>query len=93
MKMQKKPHFGIRIFLEKENFFLELQDHGIPEQQNVNQQLLKMQMRQELIWLQQMMYIIPMQKMPSHMISCSASRPVRNWQIRIVCVMRAVSIM
>ena len=26
----------------KENFFLELQDHGIPEQQNVNQQLLKM---------------------------------------------------
>ena len=26
----------------KGNFFLELQDHGIPEQQNVNQQLLKM---------------------------------------------------
>ena len=26
----------------KRNFFLELQDHGIPEQQNVNQQLLKM---------------------------------------------------
>lgn len=26
----------------KGNFFLELQDHGIPEQQNINQQLLKM---------------------------------------------------
>ena len=26
----------------KGNFFLEMQDHGIPEQQNVNQQLLKM---------------------------------------------------
>ena len=26
----------------KENFFLEMQDHGIPEQQTVNQQLLKM---------------------------------------------------
>ena len=42
MKMQKRPHFGTRISLEKEIFFLELQDHGIPEQQNVNQQLLKM---------------------------------------------------
>ena len=30
----------------KENYFLELQDHGIPEQQNVNQHLL--QMSQEL---------------------------------------------
>ena len=30
-----------RIF-GKNNFFLELQDHGIPEQQNVNQQLLRM---------------------------------------------------
>ena len=26
----------------KENYFLELQDHGIPEQQNVNQHLLRM---------------------------------------------------
>ena len=77
----------------KGNFFLELQDHGIPEQQNVNQQLLKMHARPELSWLQQMTYIIPLKRMPSHMMSCSACRPVRNWQIRIVCVMRAVSIM
>ena len=77
----------------KGNFFLELQDHGIPEQQNVTSSFLRCTVRPELIWLQQMTYIIPLQRMPSHMMSCSACRPVRNWQIRIVCVMRAVSIM
>ncbi len=42
MKMPKKRLFVIRIFSGRGNFFLELQDHGIPEQQIVNQQLLKM---------------------------------------------------
>ena len=32
----------MRPVLEKEIFFLELQDHGIPEQAQVNQQLLRM---------------------------------------------------
>ena len=42
MKMQSG---GIKVsgyFREKENFFLELQDHGISEQQEVNRQLLRM---------------------------------------------------
>lgn len=77
----------------KGNFFLELQDHGIPEQQNVNQQLLKMHRETgiDLVATNDVHYTL--QRMPSHMMSCSACRPVRNWQIRIVCVMRAVSIM
>ena len=42
MRMQKKLLFDYQDIFGKGNFFLELQDHGIPEQQNVNQQLLKM---------------------------------------------------
>ncbi len=40
MKMQR-PH-SVSGYFWKRKFFLELQDHGIPEQQNVNQQLLRM---------------------------------------------------
>ena len=32
----------MKTALEKETFFLELQDHGIPEQQMVNPQLVRM---------------------------------------------------
>ena len=38
----KKAALHYEQIFGKGNFFLELQDHGIPEQQNVNQQLLKM---------------------------------------------------
>ena len=38
----KKAAIRYQDIFGKGNFFLELQDHGIPEQQNVNQQLLKM---------------------------------------------------
>ena len=38
----KKAALRYQDIFGKGNFFLELQDHGIPEQQNVNQQLLKM---------------------------------------------------
>ena len=37
----KKAALRYQDIFGKGNFFLELQDHGIPEQQNVNQQLLK----------------------------------------------------
>ena len=59
----------------KGNFFLELQDHGIPEQQNVNQQLLKYAAeRRESIWLSPMTYIIHWQRMQSLMIYFSVFR-------------------
>lgn len=38
----KKTALKYEKIFGKENFFLELQDHGIPEQKNVNQQLLRM---------------------------------------------------
>ena len=38
----KKAALRYQDIFGKGNFFLDLQDHGIPEQQNVNQQLLKM---------------------------------------------------
>ena len=38
----KKSALKYEAVFGKGNYFLELQDHGIPEQQNVNQQLLKM---------------------------------------------------
>ena len=38
----KKAALRYQDIFGRGNFFLELQDHGIPEQQNVNQQLLKM---------------------------------------------------
>ena len=41
--MRRRSGAGVpRIFSGKDNYFLELQDHGIPEQQTVNQQLLRM---------------------------------------------------
>ena len=74
----------------KGNFFLELQDHGIPEQQMVNPQLVR---RQALNWLRQTTYITPTRKMRRHTISCSVSRPERNCPMRTVCATRAASIM
>ena len=38
----KKAALRYQEIFGEGNFFLELQDHGIPEQQNVNQQLLRM---------------------------------------------------
>ncbi len=42
MRMQRQQHLRLQDIFGKGNFFLELQDHGIPEQQTVNQQLLRM---------------------------------------------------
>ena len=42
MTKQKKVACSYESIFGKGNFFLELQDHGIPEQRLVNQQLLRM---------------------------------------------------
>lgn len=39
---EEQQLLGMRKYLEKGIFFLELQDHGIPEQQTVNQALMRM---------------------------------------------------
>ena len=42
MKKQKRLPLKYQKCFGKDNYFLELQDHGIPEQQNVNQHLLRL---------------------------------------------------
>ena len=71
----------------KGNFFLELQDHGIPEQSMVNPQLMRMN-----LW-QRTTSIILMRKMSSHMTFCYVFRQGKNWQMKTECVMKGDSIM
>ena len=75
----------------KGNYFLELQDHGIPEQRTVNMELLQMSRELDipLVTTNDVHYTYAEDAIPHDILLC---RPVRNWQIRIVCVMRAVSI-
>lgn len=46
----KKAALRYRDIFGEGNFFLEMQDHGIPEQQRVNQQLLRCIRRRALNW-------------------------------------------
>ncbi len=41
-KKERKQHSDTKKFSEREIFFLELQDHGIPEQRQVNHELIRM---------------------------------------------------
>ena len=78
----------------EDHFYLELQDHGIPDQKTVNQGLLRLGRKiQALNWWQPMIFITHWPKMLRRMTYCCASRQARKWRIRIECVMRAVSIM
>ena len=89
----KKTALEYRDIFGEDNYFLELQDHGIPDQTLVNQQLLRCPRRQEFLWWRPMTSTIPMQRMRRLMISCSASRRGKSWQMRTGCAMRAGSIM
>ena len=46
----KKTALEYRDIFGEDNYFLELQDHGIPDQALVNQQLMKMSQRQGFLW-------------------------------------------
>ena len=48
MTRRRRLQGSIRTALEKDNFFLELQDHGIDDQKLVNQQLLRMSKELEI---------------------------------------------
>ena len=74
----KKTALKYQACFGKGNYFLELQDHGLPEQKMVNTALL--QMSKEL-------------DIPLVAISCFASRPARSWQMKTECVTWAVSTM
>ncbi len=74
------------------NFFLELQDHGIPMQKTVNQGLVRMSAETGLNWWLPTIFTIPMRKMPHLTIFYCAFRPARKWQMRTGCAMRGDSI-
>ena len=62
----------------KDNFFLELQDHGLPDQRLVNQGLMRMSRRQAWNWWLPMISITPLPRMRRPMIFCCASRPAKG---------------
>lgn len=74
------------------NFFLELQDHGMPEQKMVNQQLLRLSQETgiELVATNDVHYT--MQKMRSLMTFCCAFRQERSWMMKTECATKADSI-
>ena len=77
----------------KGNFFLELQDHGIPAQQVVNRNFCACTKKQESIWWQPMTCIIQWQRMLHPTIFFCVCRRTRNLQTKTECVMKADSIM
>ena len=78
----------------KGNFFLELQDHGIPAQRLVNQELLRMHEETgiDLVATNDVHYTRAEDADP-HVYSSLSAEQTRNWQTRTECVMRAASIM
>ena len=68
--------FYLEIFGEN-NFFLEVQNNGIDEQENVNQALLDMSKRLSIPLVRQTIAIISIAKMLVHMMCFYVSRPER----------------
>ena len=68
----KKAALRYQDIFGKGNFFLELQDHGIPEQQNVNQQLLKMHREtgMELVATNDVHYTLAEDAQPHDVLLC-----------------------
>lgn len=76
----------------KGNFFLELQDHGIPAQKTVNQSLLRMSQETgiELVATNDIHYTYAEDEKPHDILLCIQTG--KRLPTRIVCAMRAVSI-
>ena len=83
----KRAALRYREIFGKNNFFLELQNHGIREQEIVNQQLVRMSSETGI----ELVCIIPMRKMQAPTISFFVSRPEKKCRTRTVCAMKVVS--
>ena len=68
----------------KGNFFLEMQDHGIPQQQTVNQQLLKMHKETgiDLVVTNDVHYTLAEDAQPHDVLLCLQTG--RSWQMKTV---------
>ena len=77
----------------KGNFFLELQDHGIPEQKMVNPQLLSDEQGARHRSCGHQRRPLHLRRGCGGLIFCSASRLEKNFRMRTGCATRAASIM
>lgn len=77
----------------KGNYFLELQDHGIPEQRTVNMELLQMSRELDipLVTTNDVHYTYAEDAIPHDILLCLQTG--KSWRTRIVCATRADSIM
>mgnify|MGYP000258397342 CR=1 FL=1 len=89
----KQAAYEYQDIFGKGNFFLELQDHGISEQQTANQGFCVLQRRRGLSWWRPTTATIRMRRMKSRTIFCSVFRQGRSSPMRTGCVMRAGSTM
>ena len=87
----KKAALKYQACFGKDNYFLELQDHGIPTQRTVNTALLSMSKELD-IPLVATNDVQSLGRMKSPMISSCASRQPKSWLMRTECGMRAASI-
>ena len=89
----KKVAYKYEACFGKGNFFLELQDHGIPEQAQVNQQLIRMHQDTgiELVATNDVHYTTAEDAEPHDILLCLQTE--KNWRTRTECVMREVSIL
>ena len=89
----KKAALRYEEIFGKGNFFLELQDHGIPEQRLVTPQLMRMSQETGigLTATNDVHYTYAKTRRPT--IFCCASRPGKNFRTKTGCAMRADSTM
>ena len=75
----------------KDNYFLELQDHGIPDQKTVNQGFFGSVRNWTFPLSARTISTIPLKRMWRHTMSFSVSRPVKRVRRKTVCGTRADS--
>lgn len=87
----KQEAYRLQGIFGENNFFLELQDHGIPDQKTVNQGLLRLHQETELFVATNDVHYIYDSDVEAHDILL-AFRPERKSVIPTVCATRADSI-
>ena len=89
----KKSALEYREIFGEENYFLELQDHGLPEQAMVNQQLLRMseELGIELVATNDVHYTYAEDEKPHDILLCIQTG--KSFPTRTECGMRADSFM
>lgn len=83
----KEYALTMQDILGEGNFYLELQDHGIPQQITVNRGLLRLHQETGIPWSAPTTPTISGRRTPKATMCCCASRPEKPWTMRTVCAM------